>query len=128
MATNARGETLFGPTGGPDMRIPENFLEQARVKEKESDQILSFNGSGSMKVDFNNVRLQAINSYNSLIRILNGAVGGTKVIIQIEDLQRTLDTLRDKLITIGLLYEEGRDDIRCILTDDMKVLEFNPEE
>lgn len=85
-----------------------------------------------MKVDFNNVRLKAINEYNALVKKLNGAIcedtDMNRVVIPVGDLQRTIDNLRDSIVTIGLAYDEGNEDLKCVLTDDMEVLEFNPEE
>jgi hypothetical protein len=49
-----------------------------------------------------------------------------RVVIPVQDLQRTLDLLRDEMITIGLA--ENDSDCKCVITDDMKILEFNPED
>jgi hypothetical protein len=85
-----------------------------------------------MKVDFNNVRTQTIRLFNELTKKLNQAicedVDMNRVIIPVQDLQRTMDRLRDKIVTIGLCEDESNPEIKCVLTDDMEVLEFNPEE
>lgn len=82
-----------------------------------------------MKVNFNNVRKQAIYRYDSLVEKLNKAIlkddqwakpndvyHGQEmnikgyVLIDAEDLQKDLDDLRMLIGTIACTYEEGNED------------------
>jgi hypothetical protein len=84
-----------------------------------------------MKIDFNNVRIQALRNYNSLIKKLNESivedVDMNRVIIPVGDLERCLDLLRDNLIGIGLSYHETDPDLKCVIDDDTEILTFNPD-
>jgi hypothetical protein len=85
-----------------------------------------------MKVNFNNVRLQAIFAYNRLVKKLNAetarSVAGDIVKVYPEDIRPHLDDLHNTLATIGCTYEDGNDEFKCILTDDIKLENFYPDE
>lgn len=85
-----------------------------------------------MKVDFNVLRKNIIKDYNHIVRSLNQAVvedeDMNRVVIPVTDLKRTLDTLRNGLITLGCLFEPNDPECSCILSDDTKVEQFVPEE
>ena len=84
-----------------------------------------------MEVNFNNLRIKMIRNYNSLIKTLNDAivtdVDMDRVVAPVNDIKRTLDNLRDGIVTLGCLFEKDNDDCKCVLTDDMIVAEFMPE-
>ena len=84
-----------------------------------------------MKIDFNNVRLQALHEYNDLVLKLNKATtcsNGEKIVeISARHIQKDLQQLRQDLIAIASSYQEGDEDCKCVLEDDMTILEFNPE-
>ena len=83
-----------------------------------------------MKVNFNNMRKKAIQAYNDLVKKLNGSLvedtDYIRVIVPVQDIQRTLDNLRDALVTIGCTYEENDPDFQCVINDNDEILEFNP--
>jgi len=89
-----------------------------------------------MKIDFNNVRKKALDSYNKLVKKLNCSIctdiDYARVIVPIRDIQRDLDNLRDALIGIGCTYNEKDGaldpDFLCVLNDNDDLLTFNPEE
>lgn len=86
-----------------------------------------------MKVNFNNLRKQAIYSYDSLVEKLNAAIikediSGTwvdgfgwvnkgSVIIDAEDLQKNLDDLRSLIGSIAMVYEEGNEDFKDVYSE-----------
>jgi hypothetical protein len=84
-----------------------------------------------MKVDFNNARLQAIFAYNRLCKILNNNIGKSNgdgmVVVDADEIQEHMDDLHNTLATIGCSYEDDNDDFKCVLTDDISMLTFNPE-
>jgi hypothetical protein len=84
-----------------------------------------------MKVNFNNARLQAIYAYNRLCQVLNENIGKSNgehmVVVSTYDIQEHLDDLHNTLATIGCTYDEGNEDFKCVLTDDVSMENFNPE-
>lgn len=84
-----------------------------------------------MKVDFNNLRLNLIREYNALVGELNNAivedVDMNRVIVPVTDIVRELDNIRTSLVTLGSLYEEGDEECKVVLTDDIKLKIFNEE-
>lgn len=107
-----------------------------------------------MKVNFNNVRKQALYRYDSLVEKLNAAIirnddnyakpndifHGCEVnlrgyvVIDSEDIQSTLNDLRMMLGTIASCYEEGNEDMKDIFSEvypegtDKQMALFNEEE
>jgi predicted DNA-binding transcriptional regulator YafY len=85
-----------------------------------------------MRINFNHVRKKAIDSFNNLIRELNAGicedVDRARVVVPVRDIERDIDILRDALVSIGCAYVENDPDCVCIIEEDDKILEFNPEE
>jgi len=86
-----------------------------------------------MKVDFNNVRLQAVNAYKELVEVLNKNIsedhnGMNIVQIDISELQKPLDDLRTMLATIACTYDKLNEEFKD-LTDEIGELSiFNSGE
>ena len=85
-----------------------------------------------MDVNFNNVRLQAINAYNALAMQLNRNQSenwfGTKVVtVMTEQIQEAMDDLGNAIVIIALTHEDGNSDFKEVLTDDIEVVKFNPD-
>ena len=86
-----------------------------------------------MNVDFNNVRRQAVMSYNGLCKKLNhcisedGFSGGKVIEINVDEIQGLMDGLRGEIATIALCYQKDDPDIKCVLGDDETLETFNPE-
>jgi hypothetical protein len=90
-----------------------------------------------MKVNFNNVRKQALYRYDSLVNKLNSAIIRNEdqfakpndlfhgcdvnlkgyVLIDAEDIQETLNDLRMMLGTIASVYEEGNDEVQDVFSE-----------
>lgn len=107
-----------------------------------------------MKVNFNNVRKQALYRYDDLVNKLNAAIIKNDeqyakpndvfhghevnlrgyVVIDAEDLDETLNDLRMLIGTIASVYDEGNDDMIDIFSEvypegtDKGMVCFNPEE
>lgn len=85
-----------------------------------------------MKIDFNNVRKQALEYYNKLTGELNRGIctdiDYARVIVPVRDLQRVMDNLRLALISIGLSYIENDPDCEQVIKNDDEILTFNPDE
>jgi hypothetical protein len=85
-----------------------------------------------MKVNFNNARLQAIYAYNRLCKVLNTNIGKSNgegmVVVAADEIQEHMDDLHNTLVTIGCTYDEGNEGFKCVLTDDVSVDNFNPED
>jgi len=78
-----------------------------------------------MKIDFNNVRRQAINAYVSLVKQLNSGIDNDRVVVFKSDIERPLQDLRQTLAGIACTYVENDDDFKCILEDDEHLIEFD---
>jgi hypothetical protein len=90
-----------------------------------------------MKVNFNNVRKQALYRYDALVSKLNAAIIKHEdsyglpndvhhghdvnlkgyVVIDPDDIQDTLNDLRMMLGTIASCYEEGNDDMKDVFSE-----------
>jgi|ERR1044071_6822898 hypothetical protein len=90
-----------------------------------------------MKVNFNNVRKQALYRYDDLVNKLNAAIIRNDdqyakpndifhgcdvnlrgyVVIDAEDIQDTLNDLRMMLCTIASCYEEGNEDMKDVFSE-----------
>lgn len=89
-----------------------------------------------MKINFNSVRIKALDSYTKLVKKLNASictdVDYARVIIPVRDLQRDLDNLRDALVGIGCTYNEKDGaidpDFISVIKDNEEIIAFNPEE
>jgi len=89
-----------------------------------------------VQVNFNNARLQAIYAYNRVCKVLNANIikyiGKSNddgiVTVAAGEIQEHMDDLRNMLATIGCVYEEGNENFKCVLTDDISMENFNPED
>jgi len=82
-----------------------------------------------MTVNFNNLRKQAVFSYDRLVKKLNWKIEDGNITIPVEDIQEELDDLRMQLMSIAIVYEDGNDDFKDLsdeLPDDISF--FNEEE
>jgi hypothetical protein len=97
-----------------------------------------------MNVDFNNLRVQAVYSYDRLAKDLNAAIYRGEdeyimwkgrlvnvancVIIPAEDIKKEMDDLRSLIATIACVYEPGDDNFKMVKPDDQPMVVFAPEE
>jgi hypothetical protein len=84
-----------------------------------------------MEVDFNNARLQALNTYNELVDLCDRGhsaqtygMGIDLVTISAFELSKILRDLRDLLVTIGCAYLPGDETCTCVCDEDMEVKVF----
>ena len=84
-----------------------------------------------MQVNFNNLRRKLINNYSSLIKELNSAIveeGRDQVVkISTENIANTLDDLRECIVIIGCLEEDGNEDCQCIIEEHEILPSFNDQ-
>ena len=82
-----------------------------------------------MNIDFNNVRISAINAFNGLIGNLNEKLRGSGYIeVHKDEIEAYIESLRSSLVGIGATYEPDNDDFKCVLNDNVTIAEFAPEE
>ena len=82
-----------------------------------------------MKIDFNNVRITAINNFNSIVRGLNCNLKESGYVnIHKNEIERQIDGLRSALVGIGVTYEPDNEDFKCVLDDNIHLEEFASEE
>lgn len=84
-----------------------------------------------MEVSMNGLRNQLLSNYNSLVSVLNSSIKDESwdphVIVDVDRIQRQLDTIRDCIVTLAFTYQEGEGGWES-MPDDTKFLTFNPEE
>jgi hypothetical protein len=82
-----------------------------------------------MKIDFNNVRKQALRSYSCLVNELNistdGSAVGNMVRVPADSIKDHLDDLRSALVGIACTYEPDNSDFQCVLGEDQHIPLFN---
>lgn len=103
-----------------------------------------------MKVNFNNLRKQAINRYNQLCVKLDSAIRKEKdekefldgygwiqkgtIVIDADDIQSEMDDLRMLIGSIGMVYEDERKDFKDVYSEiypegsEKNMESFNEEE
>jgi hypothetical protein len=86
-----------------------------------------------MTVNLNNLRRQAVFAYDRLCHKLNDAIkkewdGYSRITILADDLQSDMDTLRNMLVTLACVFEEGDDDFKDLAEEIGDVEVFNNEE
>lgn len=88
-----------------------------------------------MSVNFNNLRKQAVYSYDRLVDKLNESISeddwGRKMVqIDPEDIQEDLDDLRRLILSIAMVYEDGNPDFKDVSEEINieKIKCFNEEE
>lgn len=78
-----------------------------------------------MKVDFNNLRLQACKNMNALIKLLNERNDdGIIQEIELYEIEDIIDNLRDNIVHIACTYDEGNDNF-ADLSQKINVAHFN---
>jgi hypothetical protein len=80
-----------------------------------------------MDVDFNNLRIQAMISYDKLCRRLNSAIDKDGDInIPAEEIQDYMDSLRQHICIIACVYNENEKYFDMV-RDKVTVADFNPD-
>lgn len=84
-----------------------------------------------MKVSMDGLRNQLLANYNSLVKVLNSSIKDKSwdphVIVDVDGIQKQLNTIRDCIVTLSFTYQEGEGGWES-MPDDTKFLTFNPEE
>jgi hypothetical protein len=84
-----------------------------------------------MEVSMNGLRNQLLANYNSLVRKLNSNIKDKSwdphVIVEVDAIQRQLDSIRSCIVTLAFTYQEGEDGWDA-MPDDTEFAIFNPEE
>ena len=84
-----------------------------------------------MKVSMDGVRNQLLANYNSLTRKLNSSIKDQSwdphITIDVERIQREMDSIRSCIVTLAFSYIEGEDGFQS-MDDDTYFERFNPEE
>ena len=83
-----------------------------------------------MDIDFNNVRVQAIQAYNRLVITLNKNVektisGWKKVEVPVDEIQADLDELRSLIGAIACTFRKDDPDCKCVFDDNTHMESFN---
>lgn len=78
-----------------------------------------------MKVDFNNLRLQACNAYDKLCIKLNTHIKENPELIQ--EIEDAMDALRMCLASIASSYRPDDPDMIAVYNDRVSMVYFNPE-
>jgi len=89
-----------------------------------------------MKVNFNNLRKQALYSYQRLVNKLNEAkeertkdgYDDGKICIYPDDIQKEMDELRSQLFGIACTYVEDNEEFKDVSEEVGKISWFNYEE
>lgn len=90
-----------------------------------------------MSVNFNNLRKQAVYSYDRLVDKLNNSISeddwGRKVVqIDPEDIQEDMDDLRRLILSIAMVYDENNPDFKDVTEgmniENVKFFNYNEEE
>lgn len=103
-----------------------------------------------MEVNFNNLRTQAIHSYDSLCKKLNeailkegcdtafldgfGLIREGVIVIDAEDIQKSMDSLRMLIGSIAMVYEPGDEKFKDVYSEvfpeneDTRMQSFNDTE
>jgi hypothetical protein len=80
-----------------------------------------------MEVNFDGLRKHLINDYNSLVKKLNRANKDGEITIESSDIERDLDGLRNGLVTLAFMYQDGEGGFNK-LDDEIHFEDFNPIE
>jgi hypothetical protein len=85
-----------------------------------------------MKIDFNNVRKQALNAYDRLATHLNNSKGYEGyMLVDPNEIQGAMDDLRTTIGAIAMSYDpDGDEDLKCVYPEapyTMVSFEFNAE-
>ena len=79
----------------------------------------------------NGLRNQLLKNYNSLVTKLNSNIKDKSwdphVIVEVDSIQRELDTIRDCIVTLAFTYQEGEGGWKE-MDENTEFAIFNPEE
>ena len=86
-----------------------------------------------MTVNLNNLRKQALYSYDSLTKKLNQAKKDHNdemgnILIHPDDIQQDMDNLRQQLFGLACTYVEGNDNFKDVSEEVEPIVWFNNEE
>ena len=80
-----------------------------------------------MKVDFNNLRINAANAYNDLVKVLNRERNGNGLVkVYEEDLEEPLRDLKSMIGAIMCVYEKDNPEFKDVV-NEVEMLNFAPE-
>ena len=80
-----------------------------------------------MEVNFDGLRKHLINDYNFLVKKLNRSNKDGEITIESSDIERDLDGLRNGLVTLAFMYQDGEGGFNQ-LDDETHFEDFNPIE
>ena len=84
-----------------------------------------------MEVSMDGLRNQLVRNYNSLVSKLNSNIKDESwdphVLIDVDSIQRELDSIRSCIVTLAFTYMDGEDGWKS-MPDDTKFALFNPQE
>lgn len=80
-----------------------------------------------MEVNFDGLRKHLINDYNLLVKKLNRSNKDGEITIESSDIERDLDGLRNGLVTLAFMYQDGEGGFNQ-LDDETHFEDFNPIE
>lgn len=80
-----------------------------------------------MNVSFDGLRKRLINDYNSLVEKLNYSITDGQVEVDVDYISRQLDGLRNGLVTLAFIYQDGEDGFKT-LDENTHFETFNPIE
>lgn len=80
-----------------------------------------------MNVSFDGLRKRLINDYNSLVEKLNHSITDGQVEVDVDYISRQLDGLRNGLVTLAFIYQDGEDGFKT-LDENTHFETFNPIE
>lgn len=87
-----------------------------------------------MKINFNNVRRQAVLNYEVLVKRLNNSIDENgNIVIPAHEIQRTMDNLRMMIGSIAACYDDTDENFKNIYEElfpeeGQSLTCFNPEE
>ena len=80
-----------------------------------------------MDVNFDGLRKRLIIDYNSLVEKLNHSISDGQIEIDVDYISRQLDGLRNGLVTLAFIYQNGEDGFKT-LDENTHFETFNPIE
>lgn len=82
-----------------------------------------------MKVDFNNLRVQAMVDFNKLVSACNAHLekDDDEVRIPVCVLAKKIEDLRQEIVVLACCYEENNPEYKSVI-DEVELLVFNPDE
>ena len=77
-----------------------------------------------MKINFNGLRRQMANSYNSLVRILNTDMEGCTITTEHDSIEEDINNLRSQIGALLCIYDEKDEDFDD-LSNDVKLIQLH---